>query len=84
MTTDYSTPTISASFENSSNLSKAEYDPSMEVLILHFRKGGIYEYIEVGRKVYDGLTEAKSAGRYFHTDIKGKFEFLKRVPKEKK
>jgi len=41
MTTDYSTPTISASFENSSNLSKAEYDPSMEVLILHFRKGGI-------------------------------------------
>lgn len=79
MTTDYNTPIISADFEKSTNLLKAEYDPSMEVLTLHFRKGGVYEYIEVDRKVYDGLLEAKSAGRYFHTDIKGKYEFLRRV-----
>ena len=78
MTTNYSTPTISASFENSTNLSKAEYDPSMQILTLHFRKGGVYEYIEVGRKTYDSLTEATSAGQYFHAAIKGKYEFLKR------
>lgn len=78
-TTEYSTPSISASFEASTNLSKAEYDPSMQILTLHFRKGGVYEYIEVERKVYDALLEAKSAGQFFHTDIKGKFEFLRRI-----
>lgn len=78
-TTDYNTPTISASLETSTNLSEAEYDPSMKILTLHFRKGGVYEYIEVERDVYDGLLEADSAGKYFHTAIKGKFEFLKRA-----
>jgi len=76
---NYSTPTISASFETSTNLSQAEYDPSMRILTLHFRKGGIYEYIEVDKTVYEGLLEAKSVGQYFHSSIKGKFEFLRRV-----
>lgn len=63
---------------DSSNIAKAEYDPFMKVMTLHFRKGGIYEYIEVNRNVFDGLVEAESAGRYFHSNVKGKFDFLKR------
>lgn len=75
--TDPKAPTVSASLD-SSNLSEAEYDPFMRVLTLHFRKGGVYEYIDVDREVYDGLLESTSAGQYFHSHIKGKFEFLKR------
>jgi len=77
-TTNFSTPTISASFETSTNLSQAEYDPSMKILTLHFRKGGVYEYIDVERNTYDELLKAKSVGQFFHSAIKGKFEFLRR------
>lgn len=80
--TNYSTPTVTADFEKSTNLSKAEYDPSMQILTLHFRKGGVYDYIKVDREIYDGLLEAKSAGKYFHTIIKGKYDFLRRDSKK--
>ena len=61
---------VSVNFANSSNLSQAEYDPYMRVLTLHFRKGGLYEYIDVDRKL-------------FEDHIRGKFEYLKRINHKK-
>jgi len=65
----------------STNLREAEYDPFMKTLILRFHTGGDYEYMEVDRYVYDDLTKAESAGRFFHTKIRGKFDFLKVEPR---
>ncbi len=80
--TNETSPVLSASLD-SQNLSEAEYDPFMRVLTLRFKKGGVYEYIDVDKSVFEELQEASSAGRYFHSSIKGKFEFLKRAVPEK-
>ena len=73
---DSKRPTITASLD-SSNLKEAKYDPFMKVLTLTFHTGGSYDYIDVGEDVFVDLTSAESAGSFFHSRIKGKFEFLK-------
>lgn len=73
-------PFLSASFERSTNLAEAEYDSFMQVLSLKFRNGSTYDYINVEQKVFVELKNADSAGHFFHTKIRGKYDFLKRVP----
>ena len=70
-------PELSSSID-SSLIREVGYDPFMEVLTVNFRNGGIYEYIEVPESVYNNLIEAPSAGKFFHINIKNKFEFLRR------
>ena len=62
---------------DSSNLREAEYDPFMKTLTLRFHTGGDYEYVNVERELFNELKEAESAGRFFHSKIRGKYEFLK-------
>ncbi len=66
----------------STNLKEAEYDPFMKTLILRFHTGGDYEYMEVDQKVFNDLVIAESAGRFFHENIRGKFDFLKVTKRE--
>lgn len=70
-------PEVSSSID-SSLIKEVGYDPFMEVLTVNFRSGGVYEYIEVPEKVYNDLIEAPSAGKFFHINIKNKFQFLRR------
>lgn len=77
-------PFLSASFESSTNLKEAEYDPFMQVLSLKFNNGSTYDYINVEQKVFEELKRADSAGRFFHAKIRGKYDFLKKVPTPKK
>jgi len=70
-------PEVSSSID-SSLIREVGYDPFMEVLTVNFRNGGVYEYIEVPEKVYNDLIEAPSAGKFFHVNIKNKFQFLRR------
>jgi hypothetical protein len=77
MTVTPAAPTVSASLK-SSNLSEAEYDPFMRVLTLRFRKGGVYEYVDVDRSVFEGLRSAESPGQFFLTYVKNQYEFLKK------
>ncbi len=62
---------------NSSNLKDATYCEISKRLIIIFHAGGMYEYSNVPREVYESLCSAESAGKYFHTSIKGKFEYKK-------
>ena len=64
--------------ENSSTIQKAEYDNLLDTLDIHFRSGGVYQYVGVPRSVFTELTQAESAGKYFHANVKGKYEFLKK------
>ena len=53
-------------FTNSSMLASCYYDDETEELTVTFTNGKPYIYIDVPRRVYDELIEAKSAGKYFN------------------
>lgn len=40
-------------------------------------KSGSYVYKDVPKKVYEGLVNAESKGKYMHANVKGKYEYLR-------
>lgn len=60
-------------FTGSSMLSNCTYDSDSEELAVTFNGGKTYTYVDVSRRTYDELIEAKSAGKYFN-NIKGQLE----------
>ena len=55
----------------SSMMASVGYDDAHSRLEIEFRSGHVYEYFAVPRKVYEGLREAASKGRFFHSEIEG-------------
>lgn len=53
------------------------YNHADKLLTLEFSSGGSYEYEDVPKEVFEGLIGAESAGKYFHANIKGKYESKK-------
>ncbi len=62
---------------NSSMLSECEYDEAEKLLRIKFTKGGWYGYLDVPKTVYEELLSADSAGKYFLSSIKNKYEVEK-------
>lgn len=58
----------------SSFLAGCSYDEIKKVLTVMFTNGKEYEYAGVPKEVYDGFTSAPSAGTYFSSEIKGKYQ----------
>lgn len=50
------------------------YDELGKRLIVRFKTGSVYEYLDVPRDVYLGLQEAESRGRYYAKHIRGKYK----------
>lgn len=46
-------------------------------LYIRFKSGITYKYDKVPLKVYQEMVAAESAGHYFHTDIRGKYNYTK-------
>ena len=67
--------------ENSSTIQEVAYDNLLGTMDVLFQSGGLYQYVAVPRELYVELTEAPSAGKFFHANVKGKFEFLKTLSK---
>jgi hypothetical protein len=59
---------------DSSNLTGYDYDPGAQALTVEFKKGQQWRYAAVPAEVANGLGEADSAGRYFATEIRGKYQ----------
>lgn len=57
----------------SSMLAAFDYDAEMRVLHVRFRNGALAAYQGVPADVARGLSEAPSAGRYFHQNVKDRF-----------
>lgn len=55
-------------------ITKIAYDESEKLLTLTFASGGAYGYKDMPKEVFDALLAAESAGKYFHANIKGKYE----------
>lgn len=61
----------------SSVLDSVRYDPASQDLIVLFDNGDIYEYHGVPEELYQGLLQADSKGRFFHENIRDKYEYEK-------
>lgn len=63
---------------NSSMISAAGYDPDTQRLQVEFKAThAVYEYSDVPQEVFDGLTGAESAGKYYNLHIAGKYPVKK-------
>jgi hypothetical protein len=49
------------------------YDLDAKRLVIHFKSGGVYEYREVPRALFDGFRAAASKGQYFQSAIRDRF-----------
>ena len=61
----------------SSVLDSVRYDATSQNLVIVFDNGDIYEYHGVPPSVYEGLLKAESKGRYFHENIRDKYQYKK-------
>lgn len=59
----------------SSNLDCADYAGGS--LYLRFKSGIVYRYDDVGPTVLKDLFTAESAGKFFHHNIKGRYNFTR-------
>ena len=54
----------------SSMIHSLGYDPKREILEIEFNSGSVWQYVDVSKNVFSGLSKAKSTGRYFLDVIK--------------
>lgn len=59
----------------SSNIKSVGHDDLNAVLEVEFNTGRVYRYSGVSRFVFNDFLGAPSKGRYFHSQIKGVFEY---------
>ena len=61
----------------SSLITHADYNEPAKTLTLHFADGARYHYADVPSLIYKELLHAHSAGKYFHTAIRGVYQATK-------
>ena len=62
-------------FDESSNLITAEYEPVKQELTVVFRSGGTYTYFDIPPAVSAELMAAESPGGYLAANIKGQYRY---------
>ena len=62
---------------SSSNIASIGYEENSETLEIEFLNGGVYQYFDVPKQVYDGLMGADSHGKYLAANIKGTYRYSK-------
>jgi hypothetical protein len=53
------------------------YEHKRKMLQVEFIAGGIYQYDHVPEAVYENFLTAESHGRFFETQIKGRYSYRK-------
>jgi hypothetical protein len=61
----------------SSNVAEVGYDADSETLVVLFHNGGMYAYDGVPATTFDQMVGAESVGKFFNTNVKGKYDFRK-------
>lgn len=61
-------------FEKSSAIDHVSHDDEKNILTIKFLSGSEHHYKDCSKSHYDGLISSKSAGKYFHQNIRGKFD----------
>lgn len=65
--------TLKKKITSSSTIAEVEYNPDIEELTVKFLSGFNYVYSKVPFKLYMGLINAGSVGKYFWKNIRDKF-----------
>lgn len=69
---------------NSTNIEQVGYEEGerisfsqkpISILRVIFTSGITYDFYNVPRDIYEGLIDAHSVGKYFHQNIKNRFEY---------
>ena len=58
----------------SSFVDSVGYDELGKRLVVRFKSGSIYEYLNVHKDIYLGFMEHESKGRFYSKHIRGKYE----------
>ena len=61
----------------SSNLVKTEFDTETGSLIVEFKNGHKYEYVDVPHKLYVEFRSSESQGKFFSSKISKAFKYKK-------
>ena len=61
----------------SENLKAVGYEDAQSWLVVNFRNGRNYRYLNVPKSVFDSLLAAPSKGTYFNQRIKDKYQFVR-------
>jgi ATP-dependent DNA helicase RecG len=61
----------------SANIASVGYDADKKVLEIEFHDGGIYQYFDVPKSVYEELITSPSIGSYFFHNIRNNFNYQK-------
>lgn len=64
---------------HSSNIRAIGYDEKEEVLEIEFNKGGVYQYENFPKEIFEMFLNAGSKGKFFHKFIRSKNFKYKRV-----
>lgn len=64
-------------FVESSNIMSIGYDEDSQTLEIEFNNGSIYQYFDVSKAEFDTLMGAESHGKYFNSNIKGVYRYVK-------
>jgi hypothetical protein len=63
-------------------IAKFAYDLGTRRLVIVFKSGGVYEYQDVPRTVFDGFRAAQSKGEFFQSAIRTHFASQRLSPSE--
>jgi KTSC domain len=53
------------------------YGHGSRVLEIEFQSGVVYQYVDVPARVYEEFWKAESKGRYFNSEIRDAYEFVR-------
>ncbi len=60
---------------DSSMLASVGYDEKTKTLEVEFNNGGVYQYFDVEKEVYETLMNAESLGSYFYHNIRDDYSY---------
>ena len=61
----------------STNIKSIGYNEVKVILEIEFLNGSIYNYFKVKPKTFKEIMKAESKGKYFHKNIREKYEYLR-------
>jgi hypothetical protein len=62
---------------SSSNIASIGYDADSSTLEIEFHNGSVYQYFDVGQRIYEELISSDSIGAFLAANIKGSYRFSK-------
>ena len=63
---------------DSTSISAIKYFPEIQILIIFFVSGTVYEYYPISPELYQEFRDAPSPGTFYHQRIKGNPDFTGR------